>query len=127
LELTLQLPTLKGVAIEACEALMASIRKSLDSNKLGTVSEDYTKKDTYNPTDVPGVKENKNNGTLELSGLLHSKVILEAGQPRKAVKSSELTLAKNWLKRQTPQGNYRSFKIENIQTMKMNGETLEVN
>ena len=126
LELNIQLPNLKEIEKEACEALIASLHKSIAANAAGEVSEDYTKKDLYIPSGVSGVKINSNDNSLELSGLLHSKVVLEPGEPRKPVRSAPLTVAKNQLRRQTAQGKFRTFCLENIQSARMNGSTLEL-
>lgn len=126
LELTIQLPDLKEIEKEACEALIASIHKSLAANAVGEVSEDYTKRGLYVPSGVPGVKVSTNDNTLELSGLLHSKVVLEPGEARKPVRSAPLTVAKNQLRRQTAQGKFRTFCLENIQSARINGNILEL-
>lgn len=107
--------------------VLASIQKSIAAHAAGTQSEDYTKKDQYIPV-CNGLSINKNDGSAQLFGLIHSKVELVAGKDRKPVKSAPLTIAKNKIRRELSISKFREFAIDpgNVVGGKINGNTFEM-
>jgi hypothetical protein len=124
--LTALLPTLDGLKADAATALLASIDESL-AKGLGHNAA-YThgpeQGDTYE-TILPGLKIHKTDGTLHVTGLLHRKTVLEEGV-HKVVKSKPLTLAKREIERELRRSKIRQFRLPNLLTAKLNGETLEL-
>lgn len=122
------IPTLSGEALAAANAILTSLRVSLDggigNNPAYTHGGDAG--DTYAKTDVPGISVNKNDGELHLRNvLLQGKTVLEEGTPKKAVKSSSLTLAKRKIERTLRKSDIRQFALSGISIAKLNGETIE--
>lgn len=122
------IPSLTGVDLDAANAILASLNKSLDGG-IGN-NPAYThgaaSGDTYAFTDVPGIVVNKNDGALHLKNVLvQHKTVIEAGNPQKPVKSSDLTLAKRKLERSLRKGKIRQFALLGISVAKLNGETIE--
>lgn len=111
LELEILKPTLSGLDLEACEALEASIRKSLEANAKGEQSEDFTKRGIYAKIDGTPLQVNLNDGTFELSGLVLSKTIEVPGF-FKTVNSKPLTIAKNKIEKTLPKGKWRTFTLD---------------
>jgi hypothetical protein len=128
LALEIDSPALAGIEAQAAAELIESIDASLAGTQTG-----YTKAETYvdaldsTGKAVPGLKRNINDGSLQVFGLLHSKVqIAPPTIERKEVKSRPLTIAKNKIRKDLPIGKFREFALENLTTAKMNGETLEL-
>ena len=122
------LPSLDGLPKEAATALLASIEESL-AKGLGNNSA-YThgkdKGDTYvSIVGVDGLKVNANDGVLHVLGVLKSKVVLEEGT-YKDVNSRPLTLAKRAIEKSLRRSKIRQFALTNIQSARINGETLEL-
>jgi hypothetical protein len=129
LTLAEMLPSLDGLHRDAADALLRSIDESL-AKGLGNNAA-YThgpqQGDTYLPVPgVPGMKLNKNDGTLHLSGLLQSKTVIVEGTPRKPVASKPLTLAKREIERTLRRGKIRQFALPNVHRAKLNGTVLEL-
>ena len=126
LELELLIPTFEGDMLVAANEVLASINKSIVAHNAGTQNEDYTKKGMYSPIGN-GVNINDNDGSIQVFGLLHSKVVLKEGF-RKPVKSAPMTILKNKVRKMLPMAGFREFAFDagNIQTVKVNGDTLEV-
>lgn len=126
--LAAKLPSLDGLSKDAATALLASIDESLTKG-LGHNSR-YTHSaeqgDTYlSLVGIDGVKVNKHDGVLHVLGLLQNKVVIEAGT-YKHVNSRPLTLAKDALRKELRQSKIRQFALTNIQSARLNGETLEL-
>ncbi len=128
LSLEIDAPGLTGIDAQAAAELLASIDASLAGTQTG-----YTKAETYvdaldaNGKVVPGVKRNLNDGSLQIFGLLHSKVqIAPPTIERKEVQSRPLTIAKVKIRQGLPIGKFREFALENLSTARINGETLEL-
>lgn len=123
-ELEIALPSFLGVDKQACLELLESFKNSLNNHAVGKFNDVYTKKDTYRQI-CNGIQENVNDGTLEIKGLVHTKVVLIDGV-RKPIKSSPLTIAKNKLRSQTRIGKFRTFCIDlgNLHGVRLNGDTL---
>ena len=75
----------------------------------------------------PGLQILEHDGTLEIEGLVQSRVILNAGNYRER-NSSELVKARNELRKLCRVGAWRTLCLDvgNLHTVKMNGTTLEL-
>ena len=128
LALEIESAALTGLDKQAAEELLNSFAASLNGTQ-----ENYTKEHVYEDvTDssgktVQGIKKNINDNTLQIFGLLHSKVQISPPTIEdKPVKSRPLTIAKNKLRKSLPVGKFREFALENLNVVKLNGETLEL-
>jgi len=124
LQAKLDLNEFQGTDFLAAQEVLASLNKSLAAHAKGEQNSDYTKKDQYVSLGN-GVNLNED-GTIQLFGLIQSKVELQAGTPRKKVNSSAKTIAKNKIRKDLPVGRFREFALDsgNIQTLKCSGNTL---
>jgi len=111
---------------QAAEAVVASLQKTLAAHAEGKQNEDYTKAGQYIPV-ASGLNINTTDNTVQLFGLLHSKVVLQEGT-RKEVKSSPMTIAKNKIRYQLTVSKFREFALdaENVAKMTVNGSTIEM-
>jgi hypothetical protein len=128
LALEIESGSLSGLDKQAAEELLNSFTASLNGTQ-----ENYTKEHVYvdvadsSGKTVQGIKRNINDGSLQIFGLLHSKVqITPPTIEDKPVKSRPLTIAKNKLRKDLPVGKFREFALENLNVVKLNGETLEL-
>ena len=121
LELEILRPVLTGIDAIAADELLESFKKTLNGTQDG-----YTKGHVYADTAVKGLKVNTNDDSLQLFGLVQSKVIITPGV-HKIVKSAEKTIAKNKLRKALPVGKFREYAIDPgaIHGARMNGETIE--
>jgi len=111
---------------EAASALMASLKETLLAHSEGRQNRAYTKAGQYIPI-RNGLNVNTTDNTIQLFGLLHSKVVLQEGAPNR-VNSSPFTIAKNKIRRQLSVSKFREFALDvgNIQTVRANGEVIEI-
>lgn len=114
---------LSGVALEACQELIASMEESLQKG-IGQNSA-YTLKDTLVPV-ANGIKLNTHDGSLLVTAFSRGKVVLTPGTHKK-VNSSEKTLAKKALERTLPKSRIRTFCLSaaQLESARLNGKTLE--
>lgn len=114
------------LAYTAAVEVMESLKKTLTAHAEGKQNEDYTKVGQY-VSIGNGLNLNTVDNTLQLFGLLHSKVVLIEGEPQKPVKSAPLTIEKNKLRRQLSIGKFREFALDegNVCGVKVNGDTIE--
>jgi len=121
LELEIQRPSLTGIDAIAADELLTSFKKTLDGTQDG-----YTKGHVYADTAIKGLKVNTNDDSLQLFGLVQSKVVLVPGV-HKIVKSAEKTIAKDKLRKALAVGKFREYALDNgaIHGARMNGETIE--
>jgi hypothetical protein len=112
---------------EAATLHLASLRESLTAHKEGKQHSDYTKAGQYLPIGN-GLNLNLSDNSLQLFGLVVSKVQLEAGEPQKPVKSAPLTIEKNKIRRRGKVGKLREFALDNgsVAGVKVNGNTIEM-
>jgi hypothetical protein len=102
----------EAIDLEAIEALMGSIRKSLEVG-IGN-NPDYTKQDVYEHV-APGFKMHRETGEVYVFGILTNKEVLEVKKERPVRKSSEKTLAKDRMRRKhTLSGKFREFKVAKV-------------
>lgn len=121
---TRQKPT-QPLELQAFENVLAGLKKSFEAHSKGEQSEDYTKKGQYLHI-APNLQLNLNDGTLEISGKLHAKAVLEPGI-HKVVNSRPLTIAQDKIKKELPVSQWRSLAIDfgAMETAKINGDVIE--
>ena len=121
---TRQKPT-EPIEAQAFENVLASLKESFEKQSKGEQSDNYTKKGQYLHI-APNLQLNLNDGTLEISGKLHAKTVLEPGV-HKSVNSRPLTIAQNAIKNDLPVSKWRTLAIDfgALETAKINGETIE--
>jgi len=96
----------------AREELMASWIKSLSAIDAGEFPDDaYERYFDENGKYIPSVKLHREDNILHITGLLVSMKIIIEGPPKKPVKSSEKTLAKQKLTRLTPVSKFCQFRL----------------
>ncbi len=124
-ELEIAMQTIDPALKDAANEVMKSIEKSLAAHAKGEQNADYTKKDLYVPLGN-GLNLNSNDGTLQLFGLVQSKVVIEEGEPKKAVNSGAMTIAKAKVNKLLSKSKFREFAIDlgNLQVAKVDGDTL---
>ena len=110
--------SLAGVALVACDELLASLRESLTVG-IGKNSA-YTCAGVY---ETAGVKLHVENSELHVYGFTIGKEIIAKGE-HKAVNSSAKTIAKNALRRGMKSGKFRQFAISELEAVAMNGKKL---
>ena len=71
-----------------------------------------------------GIKFHNETGDLYISGFANNKTVLVEGEYKK-VNSSALTIAKNELRKLLSTGKFTQYKVSNVNTMKLNSNTLE--
>lgn len=133
LELGAMIPTLEGLALVAANELLTSRNNSLRptetaSNSIGHNPE-YTLEDVYvYPMGLErvGIRVHKENGTIQVSALVQSKVVLVEGEAYGPDTRRPKTVAKDKIRKLLPSGRFRTFRIDRVGTSKMNGETLEI-
>lgn len=110
----------------AAAEVMESLKKTIAAHAEGKQNEDYTKIGQY-VSIGNGLNLNTVDNTIQLFGLLHSKVVLAEGEPQKPVKSAPLTIEKNKLRKQLSIGKFREFALDegNVCGVKVNGDTIE--
>lgn len=132
LECEIRLNELKAKSEENTVQAMAlieqklSLEESLKAHKEGRQHESYTKKDMYRQV-VPGVTQFKD-GTFELQGVQHSKVVLVPGTYAKVNHRNNLTAEKAKLRSELPVGKFKTLALDfgNIHSIRMNGQTVEL-
>jgi len=128
LALRLLAPTLtEALQRKACAELLRSYRKTLRSLAQGEYNPDYTCKDAY-VVIAQGIKLCVETGEVHVSGLAHTKVVLEPGIWPK-VNSRPLTIVKKELSKDLPVARWRQFAIvpENLQSARLQGTELVLN
>lgn len=121
------IPTLTGLQLQAATELLKSREESLTVG-LGNNSR-YTHApqngDTYvTVPGLPGIKVHKETGELYVMGLSQGKVVLEAGEPEKPVKSRPLTLAKREIEKALESRKIRQMILKRVTRLDVDGETL---
>ncbi len=116
---------------QACNEILASLAVSLSggigNNPAYAHSADARGEgnETYVHVEgVEGVKIHRESGELYVQGLSERKVVLIAGT-YKEVKSRPLTLAKKAIDKGLRRGKIRQFKLSEVSSARLNGETLE--
>lgn len=115
------------LAAQAKADVLKSFSKTLATTGQGLVNEDYSNRNTYLATAIPGVKLNITSGELALFGLALSRVVITPGV-HKQVNSKPLTIAKRKIERHVRTLSPKTFivKAELFDTMQLNGATIEL-
>jgi hypothetical protein len=115
-----------AATIQAANEMMASFKKTLAAHAVGEQNADYTKKGQYIHI-ANGVNVNTTDNTIQLFGLVQSKITLVAGE-YPPVKSSPVTIAKGKLKKLLTIGKFREFAVDESQvaSVRVNGNVLEM-
>lgn len=111
---------------QAAANVMASLKKTLAAREAGTQNEDYTKKDQYIPLGN-GLSLNTTDNTIQLFGLVNSKVVLVEGV-YPVVNSRPLTIEQNKIRKQLSVSKFREFALDlsQVAQVKANGEVMEM-
>ena len=111
---------------QAADNVMASLKKTLEAHARGEQNDDYTKKNQYVSLGN-GLNWNSTDGTLQLFGLAHTKVVLVKGE-YPTVNSRPLTIEQNKIKDQLSLSKFREFALDlsQVAVAKINGNTLEM-
>lgn len=118
--LTAKRPTLAGLALQACDELLASLRESLEKG-VGNNSA-YTCKGVYEPI-ARGLKLQVETGVLHVTGFSIGKEVIAPGVYRD-VKSKPLTVEKDKLRKGLKSGKFRQYAVSELETVAMNGKRL---
>jgi hypothetical protein len=110
----------------AADEVMASFKKTLEAHAKGEQNDDYTKKNQYIPI-TNGMSLNTTDNTLQLFGLVNTKVVLTHGT-YPVVNSRPLTLAKKEITNQLSISKFREFALDlgQVASARINGNTLEM-
>jgi len=124
LELLISENKFAGIELEAANAVLASLNKSLVAHQNGTQSEDYTKKGQY-VNIGNGVNINTNDNSIQIFGVKLTKKVIVEGVHKK-VNSKPLTIAKRNVEKLLPISNFREFAFDmgNIHQVKVDGQTV---
>lgn len=113
------------IQLQALNEVTSSLQQTQSSHLEGKSNPSYTKNNQY--TDIGnGLKINEKDQSLQLFGLIHSKVVLQEGTPKKPVKSSPLTIAKNEIRSKLSISKFREFALDKecLSKAKINGDIL---
>lgn len=115
------------IYLAAIDEMIASLRNSLEKG-IGN-NDSYTKKDVYEQL-APNVKMHKETGALYVSGFQHRKTLIETLKERKAVKSSEKTIAKRTIAKRLAlkKDTFREYIIDeqHMGRVRIKGNTLYI-
>jgi hypothetical protein len=106
---------------QARREVLASLYKSIQAAKNGTVSEDYTRKNEERIQLGKGVFLVSSG--LQITGYSIAKKVLQAGV-YKHVNSKPLTLAKQAIERDLKRSKIRNFCLSNVSAARIEGKTL---
>ena len=111
----------------ALTEMLVSSKKNLSENIEDRTAQSQAQTDAYLPI-VNGLKIHKETGNLHIFGFANQKKILVKGV-YKIVNSSDKTLAKKEITKvlKLRAGKFRTFIIDNIESVKMEGKTLNIN
>jgi hypothetical protein len=112
------LPSLTGLAQEACEQLLASRQHKPGTNPASTTAE------AYEYVDCPGLKVHIDTNELHIMGLKVSKVVIGEPSKYRHVKSRPLTIEKDKIREMLPSSRIRQFNLGDACTVKIDGQTL---
>jgi len=119
LQLQLESENMQGQTLDAAKSLLASFQKTIEGSNFNPAKAAYKPvKDRHGKT-IQGVKLNQNDNSLQVYGLICSKIIIENGKPVK--KSSSLNSV---LRSNLPVGRFREFNLEGVKVAKMDGDVL---
>ena len=127
----LSLSESKGIAFDifktALSELISSFEKNTSPDMDDRTNQSKGQTDAYIQI-TNAIKMHKESMAIHIFGQAISKKVIIAGE-YKTVKSNDKTLAKNAIKKELnlSSDKFRTFIVENINDIKMQGETLEIN
>lgn len=112
----------------ALTEMQTSAKKNLNPDLSKRSAQSQAQTDAYIQLS-PALKIHKDTGNLHIFGMAVSKVQIQPPTEYKTVNSSDKTLAKKEITKHLDlrAGKFRTFIVGNINTVKMNGETIEIN
>ncbi len=122
----------QGIALEiyktALSEMLTSAEKNLSENIEDRTAQSQAQTDAYIHISN-AIRLHKETGNIHIFGMAISKTVVKAGEPKKPVKSADKTIAKNEITKSLDlrAGKFRTFIVGNVETVKLNGETLEIN
>lgn len=123
--------TAKNIALDIVKLgfneLVIAAEKNLSENPEDRSNQSQAQTDAYIHV-AKGIKLNKETRQLYVSGLEIAKTIIELGEPKKPVNSAPKTIAKKAIQYKADLSclKYRNYIFENIDTLKIKGETIEI-
>lgn len=121
----------KSIALDvfkvALSEMLTSAEKNLSENKEDRTAQSQAQTEAYiNLSNA--IKIHKETGNIHIFGMAMSKNVIVAGT-YKQVNSSDKTIAKKEITKslELRGGKFRTFILGNVNEVKMNGETLEIN
>jgi hypothetical protein len=121
-------PLEKTAAGEILASLAVSLQEGAGNNPAYTHGEAARGKncETYiHVKDIAGLMIHAETGSLHVKGMAITKEVIEQGTYKK-VNSAPLTIAKNKIRSQLRSGKIRQFVLDGLQSVRINGETLEL-
>ena len=119
------LPTLSGIdydaAVEVLKSLQESLQVGIGNNSAYTCAGVYVQLEGAQSCDA-----HKETGALYILGESLSREVIEAGEPKKPVKSAPLTIAKNAVRRHLKSDKIRRFKLTNVASAAIYGDKVVV-
>jgi hypothetical protein len=115
-----------GAERAASAELFLSFEETLSAHERGEQNKAYTKAGLYESI-CPGLQVSRADGTFEISGLQHSKTVLETGV-YPVVNSSAKTIAKNEIRKALPVGRYRTLCLDAgaLESVRIGGSEIDV-
>jgi hypothetical protein len=133
-EIDIRLANARGIEKVALKHLKASFEESLNAAAEGRPHVNDTKPNqyvyirTHNGVLIPGIRINLRDGTAELAGRVHSRVVLEPGEPKPLVKHRSIeTALRAKLRKEMPIHQFVTLAIDpgHFQQVRINRETLD--
>lgn len=119
LQLELESENMQGQTLEAAKALLASFQRTIEGSNSNPAKAAYKPVKDSQGNMVQGVRLNQNDNSLQVYGLICSKVVIENAEPIKPPSNMKAILRSN-----LPVGRFREFNLENVKVAKMDGDTL---
>ena len=110
---------MQGQTLDAAKSLLASFQKTIEGKNSNPAKSAYAPVKNKQGETVQGVKLNQVNDSLQVYGLICSKVIIGEGKPIKTSSNIKTALRSN-----LPVGRFREFGLKNIKVAKIDGDTL---
>ncbi len=119
LQLELESENMQGQTLDAAKSLLVSFQKTIEGKNSNPAKSAYAPVKNRQGETVQGVKLNQANNSLQVYGLICSKVVVEEGRLTKTSSNIKTALRSN-----LPVGRFREFGLKNIKVAKIDGDTL---
>lgn len=125
-EIKAMLPSLQGLDLEAGQAIAANLALSIASHAQGQTNPNYTQAGKW-VSICAGLRVDELTGQTQLTGLAHSKTVLEAGREETDTRKP-LTRAKDSIRAKLKIGKFRTLSVEPaaLESVRIGGSELEV-